>query len=123
MRPRRLKIILASSKLVFPGMIPQKQGTSQFIGSIISGCIVSHTWVGSNVTSGVGVMVGEGVSEGKLTVSVGVIIEVEIIGIVAEDICVSCFVGLTGAHPAKVKTRVKTRNDIDGGFISEAFPA
>jgi hypothetical protein len=106
MRPRRLKKILASSKLVFPAMIPQKQGTSQFIGSFISGCIASHTWVGSNVASGVGVMVGEGVSDGKLTVSVGVRTEVGIVGMVAEDTCVGCLVGVlvaAGAGPHAVR--------------------
>jgi hypothetical protein len=85
-KPRWLKKDLASSRLVFPGMIPQKQGTAQFMGSVISGCSVSQTWVGSNVASGVGVMVGEGVSDGKLTIPVGVGKDMEIVGMVVEGI-------------------------------------
>jgi hypothetical protein len=49
--------------------------------------------VDSNVASGVGVMVGEGVSEGKLAVPVGVRTEVGIVGMMAKGICVGCLVG------------------------------
>jgi len=63
-------------------------------------------------------MVGEGVSEDKLTVPVVVITEVEIVGTIAEGICIGCIVGLTGMHPAKAK--VSTQK-IDNGFIIEAF--
>ncbi|MDX9993405.1 MAG: hypothetical protein RBS68_15295 [Anaerolineales bacterium] len=75
-------------------------------------------------------MVGEGVLDGKLTISVGVEgsvsvvagarIDVATVGTVAD--WVSCIVGLTGAHPAKARTRIKKRDNIDNGFIIETFP-
>lgn len=127
MKPSLLKKILASSKCVFPGMIPQKQGTAQFIGSFNSGCIVSLAWAGSNVSSGVSVMVGEGVLDGRVTIPVGVgdsvalmtgiRVDVGIVGAVAEGI-----VGPAGEHAAKAKAKNKQRDNKDNGFIIETFP-
>src|SRR5689334_18562119 len=101
MKPRRLKNIFASSKCVSPGMIPQKHGTTQFIGSFSRGCTVAMAWVGSKVSSSVSVAVGEGVSVANLTIPVGVSIGIEIVGTVAEGI-----VELTGAHAAKAKAGI-----------------
>jgi hypothetical protein len=110
-------------------MIPQKQGTAQFIGSSSRGSIVSLAWAGSNVSSGVSVAVGEGVSVGKLTIPVGVDgsvsvltgvrIEVAIVGTVAN--CVGCIVGLTGVHPARARTGIKKRDSKENGFIFKTF--
>jgi len=94
-------------------MIPQKQGTAQFIGSSRRGCIVSLAWAGSNVSSGVSVAVEESVSVGKLTILDGVTIGVAIVVTVAEFA-----VELTGAHPAKA-TAIAKRESKDRGLIME----
>jgi hypothetical protein len=94
-------------------MIPQKQGTAQFIGCFNRGCIVSLAWAGSKVLSGVSVAVGEGVSVGKVTIPVGVDGSVSVLTGVR--------VGLTGAHPARAKTGVKKRDSKDSGFIFKTF--
>ena len=110
MKPSWLKKVLASSKDVFPGMIPQKQGTAQFRGSFIRGCKVSVTLAGSKVSSGVSVMVGEGVSDGRLTISVGVA------GLVT-FMTVGCIAGRAGVHPANAKTGIKKSTNQSNGFI------
>ena len=62
MKPKWSKKDLASCILVFPGIIPQKQGTSQFNGSFRSGWIVPRACVGSRVSSRVGMAVNVGVA-------------------------------------------------------------
>jgi hypothetical protein len=68
------------------------------------------TWAGSKVLNGVIVMVGEGVLDGKLTISVGVAGSVTLI-------TGGCIVGRTGVHPANEKTGIKKRANQDNGFI------
>ncbi len=128
MNPNRLKTILISSNDVSPGMIPQKQGTAQFMGSCISGCRVSVIWTGSKVSNGVSNIVGEGVSDGGLIVppvvdgTVLVIagrIDVATVGVVVD--CAGCLVGLMGAHPAKARTGITKKENTDNGFIIATF--
>ena len=127
MSPNLPKRIFASSKRVFPGAIPQKQGTAQFIGSFIRCAIVSVAWAGSNVSSGTRVMVGEGLFDGNLPILVGVdgivsvvtgvrIVVLPIVGAIAD--CVGWIVWLIDVHPANAITRVKKRCNNDNGFGS-----
>jgi hypothetical protein len=103
-KPKSSKKVLASDKYVFPGMIPKKQGTLQFIGSFRRGCIALLTFSVAKISTSVGVMVGESEAVGNLTVTVG------------------CIVGLDGAHPDKAKTGIKRRDNQDIDFIIESFP-
>ena len=94
-KPSWLKKILASSKCVFPGMIPQKQGTVQFIGSFKRGWIVAKALAGSNVSSGVGVVVGESVGVGNLAVFVGEGVSVDTLAVtIGAGVSVSGLVGV-----------------------------
>ena len=110
-------------------MIPQKQGTSQFIGSCKKDSIVAFAISGSSVSTSIGVTVDASVAVGNLTVTVGirvsvlritgVNVEVGIAATVADDIvgdersmtCVGCIVGLAGTHPVKAKTRINRRKN------------
>ncbi len=94
MRPKGLKKALASSILVFPGIMPQKQGTAQSIGSFRRGWIVSIAFTGSKVSSGVGVAVDEGITAGKITVTVGM--EVSILVLAGAGVKAEIVVVITG---------------------------
>lgn len=69
------------------------------------------------MSSGGGVVVGEGVSVDNLTMPVGVSIEVGIVGAAAEGI-----VGLAGTHPAKAKAGIKKRENKASSFMVGTFP-
>jgi len=125
MKPRLLKKTLALSSDVSPGIIPQKQGTAQFIGSIRSGCIVALAWAGSNVLRGACVRVSEGVLDGKLTTRVGMVGFTPVFADVSVDSAIGrAVVDCTGravvrvvVQPANAKTRIKQRDSKENGFI------
>ena len=87
------------------------------MGSSSRGWIVALASAASKVSNGVRVNVGEGVSEGELTVPVAVITEIGLVGMVADRICVGCPVEPIGAHPTKARTWTKARDNKDNGFI------
>jgi hypothetical protein len=66
--------------------------------------------MGSKVSNGVNVIVGEGVFDGRLTISVGVA------GLVTL-MTVGCIVGRTGIQPADARTGINKRANQDNGFI------
>src|SRR5574340_1708716 len=71
-RPRWLDLLLASSNVVCPGTIPQKQGAEQSTGSCNSLLIASVASLGSKVLTGVLVGIGvtvagvRGVRDGRI---------------------------------------------------------
>jgi hypothetical protein len=140
-KPRRLKSVLASLKSVLPGMIPQKQGTSQFKGSRKRGSSVALAISGSSVSTGVGGRVGESVALsfvsmggesvalGPVPVMTGVSVTAGIIVAVAGSnardgsclLWVGCIVAPTGTHPVKARTGIIKRDNQDVDFIIRPF--
>jgi hypothetical protein len=84
----------------------------------MSGCSVCVTWAGSNVSKGVNVRVGEGVTVGGRTVSVGVDGAVSVIAGLNVGVGTVGAVAV-GAHPAKAKASIPKREHKDNLFIIE----
>ena len=106
--------VFASLKSVLPGMISQKQGTTQFNGSPKRGSRVSLANSGSSESTDVGLKVDESEAVCSVAVIAGVGVKVGIVlsvvwGIVWDGgtiLWVGCIVAPTGTHPAKAKTNI-----------------
>jgi hypothetical protein len=128
-KPRLLKNVLTSSKWVSPGMMPQKQGTLQFNGSLIRGSSVARAISGSRVSIGVGELVGEWVALGTVIVIVGFNVEVGRGVVVAGGMVrdgggltrVGCGVSTAGTHPAKANVRISKIDKHQIDFIIGPF--
>jgi len=105
--------------VVFPGVIPQKQGMVQVIGSFRRDWIVSRAFAGSKVSSGVGVSVPVTVGWGVIvSVRVGVNVKVGTAVVAAKDrvgdgrrvTCVRGSLAAGGEHPAKPESSSQHRN-------------
>lgn len=112
MRPSLLKKLFALSKCVFPGMIPQKQGTSQFIGSRKRGFIVSLAISGAKVSSRVGVTVGESVALRNLAVLVGE-------GVAVDTLAVTVGTGVSVSGMVGVSVEVGIVVAVDEGIVGD----
>ncbi len=129
MKPRRLKRVLASLNSVLPGMIPQKQGTTQFNGSRKRGSIVAFAISGTNVSIGVGVLVIESVEVSFIVAVVDIRVGVGTIGVdvrvIIRDgvciICVGCIVVPADTHPAKANIEIIEIGIACSNFISKSF--
>ena len=111
-------MFFASPNVVFPGKIPQKQGTSHSIGSSSSERLIySSTCPGSNTTGSVKVTVCVG-SDVAVAVDVGlnVAVEVTVGGAIVEE--GTNFVGISltdgrGRHPDNINnTMINVRKDL-----------
>jgi hypothetical protein len=123
-KPKWLKKRFASSRVVFCGVMPQKQGAVQFIGFCKRGSSVNLAFLGSKVPTGVCVAVGGiavTVGDGDgVFVLVGVNVSVGISVAVAEGIAdapgAGCFSGLAGIHPTRAKAAIMISGNKVNGF-------